>query len=251
MYTLWGTLGMSLIPPYFFFPGGTITSLRGLLERFNWNMQVFGDYNSISFLDLSLDSLLSLAGKSWTAPQSLRKLQEGTSMGCVRRAVYCLKKRSPRGTHRNRQQAFSWHMHLLTPLPAQGILYSPGACSQEVCVQGGAEGQEPRQGIPKALWILIYALPQSFERSSHVIHELTEVWGVRWLLTSTVTLQTGSTRAARRYKQPCFSLSFQHLLPHSPWSQQVNMTEPHNCDTPALTVSREGKIPLGTGSWKR
>lgn len=80
-YTLCGTLGMSLIPSYFFFPGGTMTPLRVLLERFNWNVEMFGDYNYISLLDLSLHSLLSLAGKSWTAPQSLRKLQEGTS-GC-------------------------------------------------------------------------------------------------------------------------------------------------------------------------
>lgn len=140
--------------------------------------------------------------------------------------------------------SLSWWMHLLTPLPAQGILYSPSACSQEVCVQGHTEGWEPRHAFPRALSVnSLLFLTTGCDRWSHhphVIHKVTEVWRVRRLLPSTRTLQAGSTWAHKDTRGPAFlrvlSLSCLVAPGHS-----RSMWQNHTLSTPVVTVPREGK----------
>lgn len=54
---------------------------------------------------------------------------------------------------------------------------------------------------------------------------------------SALPLQTDSSTAAER-QTACCSVRPRHLLPQGPWSQQGNMAEPQDCNTPPKEKSR-------------
>lgn len=67
VHFLWYSWSVTL-PPNVFFPVGTRPSLRVLMERFHWNVEVSGDNLSIPFLDPLFYSPLPPVGRGWAAP---------------------------------------------------------------------------------------------------------------------------------------------------------------------------------------